>query len=127
MATKLVNENQQLSAKFKVWLCSEDGQSVFGDGRLYLLEAIDQTGSIVAAAEKLGISYRKAWDVLSKAEKRLGVALLAKRRGGASGGQTSLTEAGRTLMKAYAKFRANVEEYVSRAWDAQMREFHAEL
>jgi len=105
-----------LTARFKLWLCSSDAEGVFGDGKWRLLQAIDQTGSLRAAAKRLGISYRKAWGDLNKAEQHLHVHLIEKHRGGQSGGTTRLTEAGRRWLNAYSRFRADVEAATRQAY-----------
>ncbi|MFO7813730.1 MAG: LysR family transcriptional regulator, partial [Pelovirga sp.] len=52
----------------KIWL-EVNGQPFLGGGRLRLLRAIAATGSINAASQQLGISYRKAWSQLQEMEK----------------------------------------------------------
>jgi hypothetical protein len=43
-------------------LCGDD--IALGPGKAELLEAIDQTGSLAAAAKRLGMSYMRAWSLL---------------------------------------------------------------
>lgn len=61
----------------KVWL-KKDGKVVFGLGRAQLLEAVERTGSLAAAARELGMSYRAAWGRLKASEERLGMKLLER-------------------------------------------------
>lgn len=105
-----------LAPRFKLWLSSGDTEGVFGDGKWRLLEAIGQDGSLRAAAKTLGISYRKAWGDLKKAEESLGVQFIDRHRGGQSGGEMTLTAAGTQWVKAYGRFRADVEKHVDRAF-----------
>ena len=86
-----------------------------------MLKAIDQTDSLRAAAESLGIGYRKAWGDLQKAEKELGVALIERHRGGRDHGSAHLTAEGRTWMKAYSLFRADVEKSIEKAFKKHIR------
>jgi hypothetical protein len=65
-----------------VWLELE-GRFVMGDGGLKLLEAIERLGSLAAAVQAMGWSYRHAWGYLRRAEAVLGVPLLTPRAGGA--------------------------------------------
>lgn len=81
-----------------------------GEGRFGLLAAIEQEGSLKAAAAKLNISYRKAWGDLNVAEKALGVKLIEKDRGGATHGGTSLTEEGKNLLRAYTRLQRKMEQ-----------------
>ena len=109
-----------LHPRFKLWLSSASAEGAFGDGKWRLLKAIDQTGSLRAASGSLGISYRKAWGDLKKAEKALGVKLIRKHRGGRGGGDTSLTDAGRQWVAAYTRFRSEVEKVVAREFKAHI-------
>lgn len=107
-----------IEPKLKLWLSSPEAEGAFGDGRWRLLEAVQQHGSLRAAAGALGISYRKAWGDLRKAEQVLGVKLIEKRRGGKGGGGTRLTGDGKKWVAAYARFRSNVARAVAREFDA---------
>ena len=111
---------KRLRAKCKLWLSSKDVEGIFGDGKWRLLEAIDRTGSLSAASESLRISYRKAWGDLNKAQDALNVALVEKQRGGNMGGRTILTGEGKQWIKAYAKFRADVEKAVGKAYEKRI-------
>ena len=107
---------EKLTARFKLWLNTEDAEGVFGDGKWRLLAAIDKEGSLKAASETLHISYRKAWGDLKKAEENLNVPLVQKHRGGRLGGRTGLTDQGRKWVKAYTAFRGDIEKAVERAY-----------
>lgn len=111
---------KRLRARCKLWLSNKDVEGVFGDGKWRLLEAIDRTGSLSAASESLRISYRKAWGDLNKAQDALNVALVEKHRGGNMGGSTILTVEGKKWVKAYAKFRADVEKAVGKAYEKRI-------
>ena len=113
---------KRIRARCKLWLSSKDVEGVFGDGKWRLLEAIGRTGSLSAASESLRISYRKAWGDLNKAQDSLNVALVEKQRGGNMGGRTILTSEGKKWVKAYAKFRADVEKAVGKAYEKRIEE-----
>jgi molybdate transport system regulatory protein len=87
--------------KYRIWLENTGGDSVLGDGKLELIKCIGELGSLKAAADKIGISYRKAWGNVKEAEENIGFALVEKQRGGQHGGQSFLTEEGRKLIEAY--------------------------
>ena len=112
----------KLRPKFKLWLNMKDAQGAFGDGKWRLLKAIETEGSLKAASELLGISYRKAWGDLKKAEECLNAALLEKQRGGNMGGRTALTEQGKRWVKAYARFRGDIEKTVEKAYGKHLKE-----
>ncbi|MET0208974.1 MAG: ModE family transcriptional regulator [Burkholderiaceae bacterium] len=72
-----------------------------GPGKIALLEALDQTGSITAAAKALGMSYRRAWLLIDETNKSLRTPAVATAAGGAQGGGSVLTESGRALVALY--------------------------
>jgi len=108
---------KKLKAKFKLWLSSKDVEGVFGDGKWRLLKAIDEEGSLNAASRSLQISYRKAWGDLKKAQDALGVKLVEKQRGGVMGGKTTLTSQGKKWVKAYMRFRRDIEKTVKKSYE----------
>jgi molybdate transport system regulatory protein len=113
---------KKLKPKFKLWLSTKDAEGVFGDGKWRLLDAIETTGSLTAASRALGISYRKAWGDLNKAEKTLNLALIEKQRGGNRGGRTGLTPQGKKWLKAYSRFRAEIERTTQEAYLKHIKE-----
>lgn len=111
----------KLKAKFKLWLSSRDVEGAFGDGKWRLLKAINAKRSLKVASALLGISYRKAWGDLKKAQQSLGTALVEKQRGGSMGGQTVLTEQGKKWVQAYTKFRGDIERAVDKAYEKHIK------
>ncbi len=105
-----------LKPGLKLWLSSKAAQGVFGDGKCRLLQAIENSGSLRAASDQLGISYRKAWGDLKKAEYHLKTPLVRRQRGGSAGGGTGLTEQGKAWLKAYSAFHADIEKAVEKAF-----------
>lgn len=107
---------KKLNARFKLWLNTKELEGVFGDGKWRLLRSIETKGSLKAAAESLHISYRKAWGDLEKAQNALGVRLVEKQRGGNMGGRTSLTTEGKKWVRAYTRFRGDIERAMEKAY-----------
>jgi molybdate transport system regulatory protein len=97
-----------MNVAYKVWL-DNDGKA-FGEGPYQLLKGIEERGSLHQAAMDMKMSYRKAWRTLHAIEGKLGFALLDRQVGGASGGGSQITDAGRELMKNYEGFRNDVRE-----------------
>lgn len=95
--------------EYKIWLATEGGAGVLGDGKWKILKAIREAGSLAAACESLGITYRRTWNDLKKVEKMLGFALLEKSRGGQDGGHTVLTAEGVKLVSAFDEFHASMD------------------
>ncbi len=111
---------KRIKARVKVWLEIE-GRYVFGFGLSEILKAVEATGSIKAAAESLGKSYRYAWGRIKKAEKALGEALVESRVGGKGTSRSSLTGRARRLVAEYDALRGRmfdvVEEEFSTRFD----------
>ena len=97
----------------KVWFESV-GRRVFGAGIARLLAAIDQLGTLTAAAKHVRMSYRYAWQLLRTAEAHLGSALVARQTGGASGGGTALTDHGRHALEVFDRLNHDVAEFADR-------------
>jgi molybdate transport system regulatory protein len=76
--------------KFNLWI-EVDGEVAISIWRVELLKAIEETGSINAAADKLKIPYRTAWQKVHEMEQHLGVKLLVTATGGHHGGGAKLT------------------------------------
>ncbi|MCK5151483.1 MAG: LysR family transcriptional regulator [Candidatus Thorarchaeota archaeon] len=91
-----------LNPYFKLWL-EHQGVYVFGPGAFALMTSIHKTGSITKAAKELKMSYRYAWGVIRKIEKKLDAKLLDSFKGGKEGGGgATVTEYGLSLMKLYS-------------------------
>ena len=72
-----------------------------GPGKIELLEAVERTGSITAAARSLDMSYRRAWILLDTLNRSLREPAVDSARGGEQGGGSALTETGRRLIDLY--------------------------
>ena len=77
-----------------------------GPGKIALLEAIAEAGSIAAAARSLGMSYPRAWGLVEALDAALGTPAVARAPGGRNGGGATLTEAGRALIARYRAVEA---------------------
>lgn len=99
----------RFKVRTKLWIHDEQGNVVFGMGRTRMLEAIEQCGSINAAAKELKMSYRSIWARIKATEERLGgKQLLLRSKGGASGGGATLTPYAKDLIKQYRALREGV-------------------
>jgi molybdate transport repressor ModE-like protein len=92
---------------FTIKLDHKERGNVLNAYKFDLLKQIQETGSLKAAADNLGVSYRKAWGNVEEIEKALGFKLLTRSRGGALGGNTCLTEDGKQLISAYDQLKTN--------------------
>src|SRR2546430_12643437 len=69
----------------KLWL-NWDGVFLMGPRYLRFLAAVDQTGTIRAAGQVVGWSYRTCLNRIRQMERGLGARVLATTRGGRAGG-----------------------------------------
>lgn len=99
---------KSLRLRSKIWIANSEGEVVFGLGRLRMLEAIEQHGSIQRAAKSLGMSYRAMWGRIRATEQRLGKPLLIRSIGGASGGGSELTPFARELVRTFQRLHRQV-------------------
>lgn len=76
-------------------------EDFFGPGIYKLLLSIQETGSIQAAAERLEMSYTKAWKMINKIEKEMGFSFVIRINGGKKGGSSALTEEGIKFLRRY--------------------------
>lgn len=89
----------------KVQLLDEHGEKFFGEGPCRLLYAVEQTGSLRAAAQSMGMAYTKALKLLRRAEAVLGFALTTRTTGGHAGGGSRLTPQGKEWLQRYEAYR----------------------
>jgi molybdate transport system regulatory protein len=78
-----------------------DENIAIGPGKVALLEAVAETGSISAAAKQLGMSYRRGWVLIDEMNKAFSAPVVSTAAGGAHGGGTALTAVGEELIKRY--------------------------
>ena len=100
-----------MQVKSNFWI-EQGGKVVLSRWRVALLQAIGETGSISAAAERMGIPYRRAWDKVHECEERLGVKLLATQTGGAGGGGARLTPEGVECVKRFQQFNQGLDDLI---------------
>ena len=74
-----------------------------GPGKAELLERIVSTGSIAAAGREMGMSYKRAWQLVEAMNTMFRDPLVESTRGGAKGGGATVTEAGRRVLAAYQR------------------------
>lgn len=91
------------------WI-EKNGKVVLSEWRVALLEAVEQTGSINAAAAQQGVPFRVAWRKLQEMEEGLGISLTQRTTGGAHGGGTHLTTAGRAYVRAFHAYIAGLKD-----------------
>lgn len=89
--------------KIKVQLIL-DGDIAFGPGKADLLAAIHEHGSISAGGRALGLSYRRAWQMVDMLNRCFKKPLIESTLGGRRGGGAVVTPAGLEVLKRYRAF-----------------------
>ena len=74
---------------------------MMGPGKADLLERIARTGSIAGAGREMGMSYKRAWQLVEVMNTMFAEPLVHSSRGGAKGGGASVTETGEKVLAAY--------------------------
>ena len=88
-----------------------------GPGKVELLEQIHATGSISAAGRALGMSYRRAWLLVSELNHIFRRPLVVTLAGGRQGGGATLSPEGRDVIKRYRR----MEREAGRAMATDLR------
>lgn len=88
-----------------------------GPGKIRLLEAIRDTGSISAAGRALGMSYRRAWVLVEALNRTFAEPVVAAQAGGSRGGGAVLTGLGRELVTCYRDLERETQELAARRLD----------
>lgn len=84
-----------------------------GPGKIRLLEAIRETGSISGAGRVLKISYRRAWLMADTLNKAFPAPLIDTAAGGVKGGGARLSPLGEEVLGRYRLLEAQAREAVS--------------
>ena len=94
----------QLEAKLQPRLRFPDNSGeAFGPGKAELLRHIAATGSIRSAAQELGMSYNRAWLLVTGMNSLFREPVVLSTRGGGSGGGAVLTPLGEQVLGLYTK------------------------
>lgn len=102
---------QRIELRGSLWV-AVGGQDLGGHGRMALLRAVAENGSITRAAQAFGMSYKAAWDAINTMNERSGVPLVERLTGGRGGGSTQLTEHGRRILERYEQVDAVHQRFV---------------
>jgi molybdate transport system regulatory protein len=115
-------KSDTIKPQYKIWLSTETGEGIMGDGKWQILKAIEKTGSLMAATESLGLTYRRTWGDLKKIGEQLGFQLLDKSRGGKDGGTSTLTPEGKRLVEAFDNLHERVDDVIQLAFKDFMQQ-----
>jgi molybdate transport system regulatory protein len=88
-----------------------------GPGKIALLRAIGECGSISAGARQIGMSYRRAWLLVEDINKALQQPAVSASMGGRQGGGAVVTPAGERIIALYG----SIEEAARRSAKDEFR------
>lgn len=100
-----------------------DPDGRIGPGKIALLETIATAGSISAAARQMGMSYKRAWDLVEEMNRLFGKPVVGTKTGGRKGGGAELTPLGGSVVQ---HFRA-IEKLSLKAAAPHIAALQAEL
>ncbi len=98
--------------KSRIWIESDDGM-VLGNGRVRLLKAILATGSVSQAAKSIGMSYKKAWNMVDALNNKAEETVVLKSAGGKDGGGTIITDYGKQMIKQFEEANEKTIAYIN--------------
>ena len=90
-----------------------------GPGKARLIALIDSTGSISAAARQMGMSYRRAWQLVEAINASFNRPVVTTAIGGKRGGGAKVTAFGREILASYQR----MEDKASAAITRDLKEF----
>ncbi len=95
----------------RIWI--EVDEHVFlGEGRVRLLKAIEETGSLSKAAKQLQMSYKKAWKLIDSVNKSTEKPVIITSIGGKNGGGAELTPYGKSLITTFEDINHGCWKYL---------------
>jgi molybdate transport system regulatory protein len=111
MATRRKANSAPIELHGSVWM-TVAGANLGGHGRVGLLRAIAEQGSITHGAKAIGMSYKAAWDAIDTMNNIAGAPLVERCSGGRGGGSTRLTERGHQIVDRFAEVEKLHQRFV---------------
>ncbi len=102
-----------LSPRFRV---TRRGEIALGPGKIDLLAAILEAGSLSKAAKQLDMSYMRAWLLVRTMNACFCEPLVYAQRGGKDGGGAQVTAMGRRVLELYNEMETAACKAASRPW-----------
>ena len=89
-----------------------------GPGKIDLLEAIDGNGSISAGAREIGLSYRRAWQMVNTINNCFKSPLVEGTKGGKGGGGAQVTATGKKVIELYRSMENKANKSIKPEWNS---------
>lgn len=99
------------------------GSPKIGPGKVQLLEAIREQGSISGAARSMGMAYRHAWVLVDELNRCFDEPVVAAAAGGREGGGARLTAWGEEVVRRFGR----MQESACRAVETDLAALDAKL
>src|SRR5216110_2054596 len=87
--------------------------AALGPGKAELIERISETGSISAAARAMGMSYRRAWQLVEAMNRTYREPVIVTAIGGERGGGARVTSFGRRVLRLYRAMEGKASAAIS--------------
>jgi molybdate transport system regulatory protein len=100
----ILKNNADIKVNGSLWFETVDGH-FFGPGPVELLERIEATGSISAAAKEMKMSYKKAWELVNALNTQTTNPVVIPQAGGEKGGGSTITEEAIEMIKYHRLLR----------------------
>ncbi len=84
-----------------------------GPGKADLMEGIRETGSIAAAGRRIGMSYKRAWLLVSTLNRHFATPVIEASKGGKAGGGAQLTPLGEEVLAAYRDMERRTQKAIA--------------
>src|SRR5271156_1439648 len=84
-----------------------------GHGKVRLLEAVRDHGSISAAGRSMGMSYRRAWLLIDELNRLFETPVVETKHGGSAGGGAALTPFGHRVVQHYRSIERKAHKATS--------------
>jgi molybdate transport system regulatory protein len=113
LITHMLKEEGRYIVRGTLWIECEN-ERFFGPGRVELLQRIDETGSIRKAAADMGMSYKKAWAMVTALNQQVQRPLVLVRAGGEKGGGSVITDEARELIRYHNMLRQRFLDFLEK-------------
>lgn len=111
-----------MQIQLKISLANNRDETFMGIGLVWLLRAIDQSGSISQASREMNLSYVKALKIINRLEGNLGRKLLIRKHGGCDRGGAELTPFGRKFIEKYDLMQSSIKESAEKEFALFLRD-----
>jgi molybdate transport system regulatory protein len=112
-ANKSSHKKPLLMPRFRV-VCGKN--IALGPGKVELLGFLLETGSLNKAAQRMNMSYMRAWMLVNQMNKCFREPVVIAERGGKTGGGMKVTDTGRRALTLYRQFESTACRSTAASW-----------